>query len=415
MLHHAFGHVPTPKLFFYALLAVGAGMYFFVKGLLVVRTELRVANTALSKIAALALGKVAIAGKSEGRVRSAPFSGLPCLLAKSTIWIHRERDMLRVATIFTPPQPSFTLTDETGTVTVLAAGAELDLDATTIDPVGFVSDDTDALLAAHGLNPATHRIRVVEEVLPLDSAVYVCGTAIQPSIVPLDDDRAVPLPPDKPVVTGGPNGDLLISVWDRGGFARRLTLQSVGSVAGGGTLSLAGLAALVWLIIGATTAADPRLGAAVAAGNLRPLAARVNHVDLDRRDAAGRTALMRAARAGDLGTLQSLLASGAEPNAIDPRDRTALDYAMLRDSAPAVKALIAGGASLALQDRNGDTALHLAARGGDPTLVQALLAAGANPGAVNARNQTPLDVARGLHTSNAHTVALVLQHAATGH
>ena len=157
---------------------------------------------------------------------------------------------------------------------------------------------------------------------------------------------------------------------------------------------------------------DPRLGAAVAAGNLRPLAARIDNVNLESRDAGGTTPLIRAARAGDVATLRGLMAYGAELNGCDRHYRTALDYAVERSSEAAVKALLAGGASPDIGDRNADTALHLAARGSNVAIVRDLLAAGADVTIVNARHQTPLEVARNSSSPSANDIALALARAA---
>ncbi len=89
-------------------------------------------------------------------------------------------------------------------------------------------------------------------------------------------------------------------------------------------------------------------------------------------------ALLKAAAAGQLATLESLLDGGADPDFADQAPgRTALISATIGGHADAVRLLIARGANLGATDRTlGYTALGWAAYAGAGAIVDQLLAAG---------------------------------------
>ena len=97
-----------------------------------------------------------------------------------------------------------------------------------------------------------------------------------------------------------------------------------------------------------------------------------------------RIALMTAAARGDIGTVQTLLAEGADVN-----DRTALmNYAAFYGRTEIVQILLAEGADVNVKDSGGKTALMYASMGGRTgtvQIVQTLLANGAD---VNVKNNS---------------------------
>ena len=87
--------------------------------------------------------------------------------------------------------------------------------------------------------------------------------------------------------------------------------------------------------------------------------------------------LLKAARAGDLPQVRTLLEKGTD---IDHQGRagvTALILASALGHEGVVQALLAKGAEIDLQAKNGGTALMLASEKGHEGIVQALLARGA--------------------------------------
>jgi uncharacterized caspase-like protein len=113
--------------------------------------------------------------------------------------------------------------------------------------------------------------------------------------------------------------------------------------------------------------------------------------DVQVRDANGRTALMYAAENGDPTTVQALLMNGADVDARDWQDWTALMYAAESGSATTVQALLANKAHVnAKTEGSGWTALMSAASRGHTAVVQSLLANGAEPNARDKEGQTAL-------------------------
>jgi ankyrin repeat protein len=105
--------------------------------------------------------------------------------------------------------------------------------------------------------------------------------------------------------------------------------------------------------------------------------------------------LLDATRAGDVETVRSLLAGGADANAARGDGVTALHLAAERGRLDIAKLLIGAGASAGAETRIGAyTPLHVAAEGGHVDLVEALLGAGANASAKTTNSGvTPLHLA----------------------
>lgn len=96
--------------------------------------------------------------------------------------------------------------------------------------------------------------------------------------------------------------------------------------------------------------------------------------------AAVNAPLADAARAGDLDTVQALVADGADLDAPHGDGMTALHWAALNGNVPLATLLVEAGADLTTVTRLGrHTPLHVASRAGHAGVVGTLLAAGADP------------------------------------
>lgn len=116
----------------------------------------------------------------------------------------------------------------------------------------------------------------------------------------------------------------------------------------------------------------------------------------------GETALMAAAHQGHLAAVETLIAAGADVNAADANGWTALfkaayNHEMDTGFAPVVKALADAGANVNATIHFGITPLMLAAGGGEGAVCAVLLEAGADPRAVNEAGRTALQMAKERH------------------
>lgn len=86
----------------------------------------------------------------------------------------------------------------------------------------------------------------------------------------------------------------------------------------------------------------------------------------------------RAARRGDVATVRSLIAEGADVDALDRHGQTALMLAAHRGHLPLVEALIAAGADLNVTAKYRLSALMLAVIAGHAEVARRLIHAGAD-------------------------------------
>lgn len=127
----------------------------------------------------------------------------------------------------------------------------------------------------------------------------------------------------------------------------------------------------------------------------------------------GYTALHYAVGVGDTHLTDTLIAAGADVNALSQHNfATPLHVAVLQGRVDLVSQLLAAGANIGAVNCNGQSALHFAAYRNDEPMLQRLLAAGAAPSLKDAGGRTPLDWAihRGsssaiLHLRNAGSTA----------
>lgn len=140
---------------------------------------------------------------------------------------------------------------------------------------------------------------------------------------------------------------------------------------------------------------DPAVSTARPSGTLTPgaelvLAARYGQtatvqrllnagVDVNARDALGRTALMAVAGEGTTSLLRLLLEAGADPALRDREGADALTTAMLKGRLDNAPLLLEAGADPESRSPGGETALMATIRAGQPEGVEFLLARGADP------------------------------------
>jgi ankyrin repeat protein len=125
----------------------------------------------------------------------------------------------------------------------------------------------------------------------------------------------------------------------------------------------------------------------------------------------GTTPLHNAARANDLGTVQKLLRSGANPSAANRYGITPLSLAVESGNSEIVEALLKAGADSKATLPGGQTLLMTAARTGNPSIVQTLLDRGAD---ANARENTNAETALMWAAAENHpeAVKLLIAHGA---
>jgi len=131
---------------------------------------------------------------------------------------------------------------------------------------------------------------------------------------------------------------------------------------------------------------------------------------VEARDEAGRTALLWAARHGDLDGLRLMLDWGADLHAQDSGGNAATLSSVVSGNIEAVAYLLHSGATLGERSHEGESALHLAARANDGVTVQVLLATQMEIEDVDYRQQTPLHASA--EANAAEAIAVLLQYGA---
>eukprot|EP01138_Halocafeteria_seosinensis_P007051 gb/GECG01007210.1/.p1 GENE.gb/GECG01007210.1/~~gb/GECG01007210.1/.p1 ORF type:complete len:834 (+),score=148.72 gb/GECG01007210.1/:1-2502(+) len=116
-------------------------------------------------------------------------------------------------------------------------------------------------------------------------------------------------------------------------------------------------------------------------------------VKLEETDSQGRTAVLYAARGGQISSLEALHFEGADFSHVDSNGRNALHYATRQGCMDATVWLLSQGFSVHTTDGHALTPLHQAALGKHPLLCELLLGKGADTQATDVHGRTPLMVA----------------------
>lgn len=105
------------------------------------------------------------------------------------------------------------------------------------------------------------------------------------------------------------------------------------------------------------------------------------------------SALIDAAKTGDVKALTALLPQGGDVNQADAEGATALHWAAHRNDVPVVELLLRAKANVHARNRYGVAPLALAAENASAATIERLLAAGANPNETVADGETVLMIA----------------------
>ena len=387
---------------YHTLWPLGLGVVFLFTGFRAYRRERMIADTPISPAVGLALGPVALSGTAHAaNAISSPFGGDACIFLQAKVWhyVHsgRSSEWVVRGKIELPAGAAFSLTDETGSVTVVPGGCELSgTERVYHGNVDGIAPDGEDIVGGFGLEWGDPDVKVTESVILQDGPVYVLGAGTEASLLP-GGAASAGVAPDAAVVTSPAPGGAPYLICTQGPVLLERRLGSSTLVQLGGAVVLV-LLSVFFVVQAELTKIQQTRGQgfahAVSAGNVTAVKAALTNSDLNKRDTNGATALMRAARAGDVATVRKLLAAGADPNVGDREGRTALHHAALARSAQTVTALFNGNAFADIGDKAGDTPLHLAVEVNDPDVVRALVAGGENPSAYNHAGQTPLAIAR---------------------
>jgi hypothetical protein len=176
----------TNELAIVAMIGIGAGLFFFVRGFRLLARKRLLLNTPTSKIRSASMGLIEISGLASGPYTvPAPITGKACYLYRTTAWQQREsgkqHDWEKVAeeTLHVP----FFVDDGTGKLLVEPHGAELDLhrdfraeySASFFSTLDRVPLEVSNFLQRHGVTPSRH-VRIEECAIKPKNALFIVGT-----------------------------------------------------------------------------------------------------------------------------------------------------------------------------------------------------------------------------------------------
>lgn len=223
------------------------------------RKKQEIADTPISRCDAVAVGKIAITGTAHAdRPYLALFSGSSCTFCRCRIsrWVSagKSSGWREVATITSPPHPSFNLTDDAGTVVVLAENAELRLspriyvcgvldpqESLFVDEILHANPHESESAAQSGLDIlerygslSNHLYRVEEQRVDGGAKLYIYGSATEPAMLPEDIRRSADALPASGLVVwrGMEKSDFLISDQTQQNVISDLDMSALGIIGG---------------------------------------------------------------------------------------------------------------------------------------------------------------------------------------
>jgi hypothetical protein len=359
----------------YAIWPFSASLFFLIVGFRAFWRSFVIARTPVARAAHVAAGPVAMSGQAHATAPfTAPFSAVECVFAQLKV-LHftggKAKRWTVKGTLNLPEGATFLLRDESGSVTVFPSGCELS--GTPHEYVGNVdqiSPEAEGIVRRFGFEWTDPDIKVTENVIFEGDPVYVLAAGTGPLRIGAPArGRPFLISTDRPLVLQHP-------------LRRSVHLQ---------------LGAAVLFLLVAAACFVPSVLEGLHERNVAAAQAAAAYAVVNVRDATGATALMRAARKGDVATVRKLAAAGADLNVTDRNGRTALHDAALARSAQTAQVLLDGKALVNIGDNVGDTPLHIAANENALAVVRVLVAGGESPNAYNNAHQTPLDIARAKH------------------
>ena len=184
----------------------GAGIYFFIRGFLILQRRQLIRNTPASKVRSASLGLVEVSGLAVGPyTMSAPITGASCYCYRTVAWrleqAGRNKEWKKVAeeSLHVP----FFLDDNTGKVLVDPRDAELDIHRdfheeysdnvfSRHDPV---SPEVSDFLMRHGVSAEGKSVRIDEFCVKPKNFLFILGTLAEnhgtrlgPAPLPNGDD-----------------------------------------------------------------------------------------------------------------------------------------------------------------------------------------------------------------------------------
>jgi hypothetical protein len=194
----------------WSLIGLGAGIYLFFRGFVLLRRRRLILDTPFSKIRSASMGMVELSGLAVGPYTVvAPITGRPCYYHRTLVWEWRRqgKNSKWVKVAGDCMHVPFFLDDNTGRMLIDPRGAELDLHCdfqqefcdsffTTKEPA---PDNVRTFLGRHGI-VTSNKIKVEEYCIKPKNSLFILGT--------LADNPSMELTP-QPVVD--PDSDGLLA------------------------------------------------------------------------------------------------------------------------------------------------------------------------------------------------------------
>ena len=178
-----------------ALVGIGCGLYFFVRGFRMLIRKRMLINTPTSTIRSASIGLVEVSGRAVGPFTiPAPITGDPCFLYRTTAWSQSDGEWKVTAeeTLHVP----FFLDDGTGQLLIEPMGAELDLHRDFVQTFGdtilspHATQSVSSFLVRHGIDPSK-KIRIEERSIQPENQLFAMGTLAENHGIEVRPPRSV--------------------------------------------------------------------------------------------------------------------------------------------------------------------------------------------------------------------------------